>query len=209
MVSEKILINDRAEHMPTVNAAAEAFAAGMKLTHRATLQFGLLVEETLGMTRAMVEEFYGQLWFEGENQRCEIHLQATADIDSDQKFALLSVSSSGQNALKKGFMGMIGEFFSRAAHGIGASIDAYGEETLMYGMVHNGTMDTAAMMGMTTLWTLHDYRHELDEARSADANAEEAWDELEKSIVARLADDVVVGVKGSRLELVIVKDFAK
>ena len=37
--------------------------------------------------------------------------------------------------------------------------------------------------------------------------AEAALDELEKSIVARLADDVVVGVKGDRVDLIITKAF--
>ena len=45
--------------------------------------------------------------------------------------------------------------------------------------------------------------------RAIDAAADEAWDELEKSIVGKLADDVVVGVKGDRIELVITKDFGK
>ena len=41
---------------------------------------------------------------------------------------------------------------------------------------------------------------------SADA-LEQAKEDLEKSIVANLADDVVVGVKGDRIELVITKRF--
>ena len=37
------------------------------------------------------------------------------------------------------------------------------------------------------------------------ASMEHAWDELEKSIVASIADDVRVGVRGSRVELEIEK----
>ena len=38
-------------------------------------------------------------------------------------------------------------------------------------------------------------------------DAEAAMEDLEKSIVARLADDIVVGVKGDRVELIITKKF--
>ena len=36
----------------------------------------------------------------------------------------------------------------------------------------------------------------------------EAWDELEKSVIASAADDVIVGVKGRKADIIIVKKFA-
>jgi hypothetical protein len=36
----------------------------------------------------------------------------------------------------------------------------------------------------------------------------EDWDELEKSVIASVADDVIVGVKGCRASITIVKKFA-
>ena len=36
----------------------------------------------------------------------------------------------------------------------------------------------------------------------------EKWDELEKSVIASVADDVIVGVKGKRADIIIVKKFA-
>ena len=35
----------------------------------------------------------------------------------------------------------------------------------------------------------------------------EEWDQLEKSIVAKLADDVIVGVRGKKVEIIIKKKF--
>ena len=85
-------------------------------------------------------------------------------------------------------------------------MDAYGQETMKYGIVHTPSpmMGTADML---TVWTLQTYRNDLNVARTGSDNAEEAWDELEKSIVAKLADDIVVGVKGDRIDLVISKKF--
>ena len=36
---------------------------------------------------------------------------------------------------------------------------------------------------------------------------EEAWDELEKSIIANIADDIQVGVNANQVEIVVIKEF--
>ena len=41
-----------------------------------------------------------------------------------------------------------------------------------------------------------------------DQAALEAWDELEKSVVARVADDVKVFIRGATVELVLLKKLA-
>ena len=61
---------------------------------------------------------------------------------------------------------------------------------------------------MMTVWTLQSYRDDLSKARGEDA-ADEALEDLEKSIVAKIADDIVVGVKGDRIDLVIKKKLEK
>ena len=53
------------------------------------------------------------------------------------------------------------------------------------------------------LWTLEQYRNSVNTEEQA-----EAWDELEKSVIASVADDVIVGVKGNRVDVVIVKKIA-
>ena len=203
MISDKFMVNSEPERMAQARYATENFAWKAKLDKRNTLRLTLLVEETLGMVKNLVDEFYGQMWFESNENACELHLQATADMNNDRKQELLSVSSSGRNAAAKGFMAKIGEVFSLAMHGFGRSVDLYGQEMLQYGVVHDG----AAMAGMTPIWSLQTYRADLAQARDNNVGADEAWDELEKSIVAKLADDVVVGVKGDRIELVILKKF--
>ena len=49
-------------------------------------------------------------------------------------------------------------------------------------------------------WTLNRYK-------DAERNNAEPWDELEKSIIANLADDVIVAVKGNNVEISIIKNF--
>ena len=127
-------------------------------------------------------------------------------MDPDKRRELVSVSSSGKNAAAKGFMAKLGEVISDAMHGFGQTMDEYGQQTIRYGVVHNPGMMNPGMDVMP-IWTLQTYKDDLEQAREQDLAAEAAIDELERSIVARLADDVVVGVKGDRIDLVISKKF--
>lgn len=206
IVSDKFMVNSDAGRMAAARYATENFAWQVKLDKRDTLRLDLLVEETLGMAKTMLEDFYGQIWFVADGKACEIHLEATADMNADKKENLLSVSSTGKNAASRGFMAKLGEVISGALRSTGRTLDAYGQETMKYGIVHTPT----PMMGnadMMTIWTLQTYRNDVSQARDTAEGAEEAWDELEKSIVAKLADDIVVGVKGDRIDLVIAKRF--
>ncbi len=54
----------------------------------------------------------------------------------------------------------------------------------------------------TMVWTLQNYQK-----REPVQNQKEKWDELERSIVANLADDVLVTMKGRHVEIVVKKKF--
>ena len=209
MKSEIFMLNSDAGRMAAARYATEDFARALGLEKHEALRLDLLTEETLGLVKALVNEFYGQLWFEAEGKRCEIHLQATADMNTDRREELLSVSSTGRNAAAKGFMAMLKDVVSGAMHSFGRSMDNYGREVAKYGIVNPADVGGFAVDAMVPIWTLQTYRTGLEEQRVVNAEAGEAWDELEKSIVGKLADDVIVGVKGDRIELVIVKDFSK
>jgi hypothetical protein len=52
------------------------------------------------------------------------------------------------------------------------------------------------------LWTLKQYRDTVTTEQS------DTWDELEKSVISSLADNVIVGVRGNRADIIVVKKFA-
>ena len=54
------------------------------------------------------------------------------------------------------------------------------------------------------VWSMEEYRKDVEKAEKAD---KESWDELEKSIVANIADDIRVSMKGATVEMVIKKRF--
>ena len=55
------------------------------------------------------------------------------------------------------------------------------------------------------LWRLEEYRNFVAAEKGKQVSA---WDELEKSVIASVADDVIVGVKGREANITIVKKFA-
>ena len=61
-----------------------------------------------------------------------------------------------------------------------------------------GMMGGIENFGLVNEWSLSRYQLQKDAK-------EEEWDELEKSVVAKLADDITVGVKNGKVELVIKK----
>ena len=61
-------------------------------------------------------------------------------------------------------------------------------------------------MDDSLVWSLQGYKESLEDAsgeQEGTGKSKEAWDELEKSIVANIADDVVVGVKKDRIDMTI------
>ena len=53
------------------------------------------------------------------------------------------------------------------------------------------------------MWSFNQYKSYVMES----GTKKEAWDELEKSIVARLADEVKIGVTSRNVEMVIYKKY--
>ena len=84
MVSDKFSVNSDSGRMAAARYATESFAGQAKLERRDALRLDLLVEETLGMVKNMLDDFYGQIWFVSEGRTCEIHFEVTADMNMDR-----------------------------------------------------------------------------------------------------------------------------
>ena len=79
--------------------------------------------------------------------------------------------------------------------------DLSGGAPVMHGLFMPGS--TIAPESMT--WSMVDYRGQLEQYAKKDPGALEAWDELEKSVVAHVADDVKVAIRGRTVEMAIYK----
>ena len=57
-------------------------------------------------------------------------------------------------------------------------------------------------------WSMHRYENSLADRLDRDEYAREAWDELEKSVVKNVADDVKVAIRNGSVEMIILKKLA-
>ena len=191
---------------------AEKFAQYVGLSPKEGLRLRLLTEETLGMVSAITEQFDADFWIESTEERCcRLHLTAKTDMNYAKKKELVSVSTSGRNEAAKGFMGKIRELFENAVYSSDAEFErlASDPETgpMLMATMEMYESDLTAGDSLFYLWSLERYRAAMEEEKEQSPVVKEAWDELEKSIVASIADDVRVSVSGKKVELIIEKQL--
>ena len=108
----------------------------------------------------------------------------------------------------KGIMGKIRELFETGMENyqeVAALQSDYGVGTLGYGEM--GLDSSYAMTQAAMVWSLNRYRGSVENNPENSETKSEAWDELEKSVVANIASDVRVGILKDKITLVIEKSF--
>lgn len=165
-------------------------------THQ-TLRLRLLGEELMGMVKGILGDYTADFWVEVEDKNYELHLQAKANVSEDKREELLKLSTSGENIAARGFMGKVRQIFEASLYGDDQTLAMVGAMSGEGG----GFYDMQAY-AFSQAWSLMNYRESM-----GDNQEDEKWDELEKSIVAKLADDVLVGVRCRAAEIIIKKQF--
>lgn len=199
MKSNVCKIDKGTQDLEAIFKESEKVAIFNGLTHKQTLQLRLLCEELDGMLPKIIGDFNGQLWIEFAEGVCKVHASIELDdITLDKKNELVNVAKNKKNAAAVGIVGKIRsalENFLMSDESMGA-LDAASGAFYMSTNYSEG-------VNYAYLWSLEQYKSSVNKEEQT-----EAWDELEKSVIASVADDVIVGVKGKRADIVIVKKFA-
>ncbi len=147
----------------------------------------------MGMVRAIAGDIRGEFWIENDGPQYELHLRAETDMDFEKREKLIATSTKGINEAERGLMGKIRAFFE-PAEGIPLYLD--------FDATPNGIYSDL-------MWSMSVYQQQLQQQMlEKRAGAAEAWDELEQSVVAHVADDVKVGIRGSEVEMIVSKRMA-
>ncbi|MBP5153763.1 MAG: hypothetical protein ILP12_01990 [Lachnospiraceae bacterium] len=196
MKTDVITVRNTGARMEEALQLAEKVAVYKNLSHKDALHLRLLAEEAMGMFRSIAGDVTGRFWIEDDEKAFQIHLQVKTDMDEQQRRQLISASSSGKNEATRGLMGKIRAFFEPVE-----SAPAFFDMAPMY--------DMSERMYINMEWSMRAYREQLQDAVSRKRRgAAAAWDELEKSVISNIADDVKVSVYGRDAELIIYKKFA-
>ena len=172
---------------------AEKVAAYNGLTPKNSLLLRLLAEELVSMIPFIVEHYSGEFWIVNQGNAYELCAKfLVGDMNLLTKTRLIGVSKSNRNASAVGITGKIREMFD---YMVMVNDDPLVSSMGTYGMTTNADFSHA--------WSLKQYQSSM----MADASEKEKWDEMERSILVKLADDVTVGVKGRKVSIVIKKCF--
>lgn len=203
MKSEKVSINGAGDGIKYALLITEGIGEECLLEKKQILQLRLLAEELFGMIQNLAGDIKANYWIEYDERQFGIHMKADLELTEDLRKQFLSISSTGENAATKSFMGkirvMIAEtlFLTQPA------------DTNSFSGLSMEITDVAALGagGMSYLWSLDKYKDEAKKQADDNEDASEAWDELEKSIVAKIADEVSVKIVGSSVEIIVNKKF--
>ena len=201
MKTDVIVVSSKGSRMETALAQVDKVAAYKGLKGKNALHLRLLTEEMMGMMRSITGETDGKFWIEDADGVYQLHLQVVTRMDSQKRNQLLAASSTGKNDSAKGLMGRLRDFFDRGADDDIASFTSPLLLPGMYGESSTPTLDWE--------WSMMEYEDALSyRVKQNDSAAKEAWDELEKSVVARVADDVRISIRGRTVEMTILKKMA-
>ncbi len=210
MKTRQIFVNNNGEGIVAALDETENFSGYNHLAKQDALNVRLLSEETLGMVRAITGEFSALFWIEGDENSCEIHLHAKTEMNRGKRSDLLSVSTTGKNMAAKTLMGKIRDLIEVSLENY-ESVDQLQMKYGKMGSLAYGNWGMESMEGSSTAvaqsWSLAEYKKDVHDAMGENQFADQAWDELEKSIVAKLADNVRVGIKSDEVQLIIYKKF--
>ncbi len=206
--SRRIAVGQGAALTAEAMDAAEAFVKTLDIDGKAALRMRLLTEEVMELLRSMVDGFSGLFWLEADDKACRICIDGSADIDLAAERSLLSVSKDGKNTAVKGFTAKLSQFvrhykeyMERLNALMNLSSAICPEDYLYIGSMHPG------YEAPEVTWSMNDYRKFLLDDKNASEQIAADRDELEKSILANLADDVQVGVKDDRVRITIIKNL--
>ena len=164
------------------------------LSHKQTLQLRLLCEEIDGMLPNIIDDFEGKFWIDFEDKVCKVNVSIQIPkLNTDRKNELISIAKNKKNAAAVGVVGKIRN----------AIENFFLDETtaVAFAVSFHPSVGFSDGVGYSYLWSLQQYKNTVKEEQT------EEWDELEKSVIASVSDDVIVGVKGKSAEIVIIKKF--
>ena len=195
MKTDVIVVSTMGSRMETALEQAEKVAAYKGLTAKEALQLRLLTEEMMGLVRSITGKKEGRFWIEDQDGEYALHLQVDTRLTSEKREQLLSVSATGKNESAKGLMGRLRDFF-----------DWGSDEDLAASPLYLPDMyEFSSVPALDYEWSMVRYESALAKRIDTDQKAQEAWDELEKSVVKHVADDVRVFIRSGVVELIILK----
>jgi len=190
------------DNIDEIVGLAEKIAAYNDLSENEELKLSLLCEELVELLPNLLIYGKGEFWIENNGKNYEVHAVVEADdlLTSSDRKEILAVSRSKKNSAAVGIMNRIKLAAEELIANYALSKGVSGEVSYDTSSLEALDYDYADPFAQQDMWSLVKYKKTVQDGT-------DAWDELEKSIIANLADDVTVGIIGGKVEVVIKKTF--
>ena len=200
MKSDVIHVTNNGDGVSEAIKQTELVCAFKSLSKTDSIHLILLAEEMLGMMKALTGEQEADFWIDDDNNDFHLHLKAETPRNTEMRKKLLSASTSGENIAAKGVMGKIRDLFNRIVEPTEGPVPT--EYASGWSSAGLSTAEAAAVAKnysamSVNVWSLNRYK-------ASQASGEE-WDELEKSIIANIADEVEIGIAEGSVEMIVYK----
>jgi hypothetical protein len=177
----------------------ESISSENGLEKKQKLHMRLLAEELFGLLKGIAGDVEADYWIEVTGKKFDVHMKSEVRLTDEMKKQFLESSSTGENAAAKGVMGKIRVLIASALLST--------KEVLPMALINTAAAyQPAGGAGASVDWSMVDYRNHIKKENGNNETAE-AWDELEKSIIANIADDVKVKILGNKVEIIVFKNF--
>ena len=163
------------EGMLNVFKKVDTFCKRHRVSKKESTHLRILSEELVNIVQTDEGTFDGEFAISLRGQICEIHVQKEMVLDDAGKRNLLAVSSSGRNMAQKGMMGTLRSVFDDYRLG--------------------------NVSGSSGNWSLKNY----EKKKTEPGQDKEYWEDLERSIIAKFADDVQIGIINNKVDMVAYK----
>lgn len=182
-------------NLKEVLAEVEKVAAYNGLAKKQALQLSLLSEELIGIQKGILGFVEGSFYIEntGNVYKLCLHADINTDVLTQERF--VEMSTRNANEATRGIMAKIKYVVNYLMSGNSAALPDY-DLFNSQSSYHCYATPTA----YDKVWSLGGYKDGLSKEN-------EVWDEMERSIVANIADDLIVGATANYVELTAVKKF--
>ena len=196
MKSNICKIENGALDLGVILKESEKVAIYNEFNDKQTLQLRLLCEEIDGMLPNIIDEYSGDFWIEYDEGVCKINVAIEfGEYSARQKKELISIAKNKKNASQTGILGKIRSLLEDMF------LDSDVKKSYDMAYLFNCANESCFGADYAYTWSLKQYRQVAPKEQKE-------WDELEKSIITSIADDVIVGVKGRKANFIIIKKFA-
>ena len=198
MKSDIIHVTSKGDGTQEALAQADASALFKGLDKKQAMHLRLLTEEMMSLVTELTGEKEADFWIETDKKGFQLHLNTVTIMNSEKRVQLLATSTSGKNSAAKGILGKLRDLLERSLEPVdGVPMDYYPA-----GWTYNSLETSTMMTTPADIWSFNQYRESISKEKS-----EEEWDELEKSIIANLADEVTISISGDTVEMTVYKSI--